>query len=177
MWQVQAKGKRTSKDGGGGGRRSPGGGPAVASHPGGIKVPMLLASFCNAFAAVSPKLHRTITAAPVMHTCAAPVTQCPVPPLPPQVPANILTLMCELCGGGQHEEAMILCDACDRGCHLFCLNPPLASVPEGAWTCPLCVGEAHAQVRGSRPQSVRRGREERTLRALKSKTPGPLPLV
>lgn len=78
--------------------------------------------------------------------------------MPPQVPANILTLMCELCGGGQHEEAMILCDACDRGCHLFCLNPPLASVPEGAWTCPLCVGEVHA-AGASRPGG-RMGLEE-----------------
>lgn len=48
-----------------------------------------------------------------------------------QVPANIMTLMCELCGGGQREEAIILCDACDRGCHMFCLNPPLDAVPDG----------------------------------------------
>lgn len=60
------------------------------------------------------------------------------------MPANIHTLVCELCGGGQREEAIILCDACDRGCHLFCLKPPMATVPEGTWTCPLCVGEAHA---------------------------------
>jgi PHD-finger len=79
-------------------------------------------------------------------------------PLSPQVPANILTLMCELCGGGQHEEAMILCDACDRGCHLFCLNPPLDAVPEGAWTCPLCVAEAHAQ--GASRCGSRMGLEE-----------------
>lgn len=75
-----------------------------------------------------------------------------------QVPANILTLMCELCGGGQREEAMILCDACDRGCHMFCLNPPLEAVPDGAWTCPLCVAEAHAE--GASRRGGRMGLEE-----------------
>ena len=66
-----------------------------------------------------------------------------------RVPDNIFTLNCELCKGGHHEEKIILCDRCDRGCHLFCLSPPLEQVPEGEWLCPLCKAEdAHGFVEG-----------------------------
>ena len=56
-----------------------------------------------------------------------------------KVPHNIATLVCELCGGGHHEEKIILCDSCDRGCHMFCLDPPMVTVPRGEWVCPLCT--------------------------------------
>ena len=66
-----------------------------------------------------------------------------------RVPDNIFTLNCELCKGGHHEEKIILCDRCDRGCHLFCLSPPLDQVPEGEWLCPLCKAEdAHGFIEG-----------------------------
>ena len=55
-----------------------------------------------------------------------------------RVPVNIYELNCELCKGGHHEDKILLCDQCDRGCHLFCLNPPLEQVPQGHWVCPLC---------------------------------------
>lgn len=58
--------------------------------------------------------------------------------MPIRVPANIDTLVCELCSGGYHEDKIILCDKCDKGFHLFCLSPPLTEVPEGDWICPLC---------------------------------------
>ena len=65
------------------------------------------------------------------------------------MPDNIFTLNCELCKGGHHEEKIILCDRCDRGCHLFCLSPPLEQVPEGEWLCPMCKAEdAHGFVEG-----------------------------
>lgn len=42
-----------------------------------------------------------------------------------------------------------MCDRCDRGCHLFCLSPPLDQVPEGEWLCPLCKAEdAHGFIEG-----------------------------
>jgi histone demethylase JARID1 len=61
-----------------------------------------------------------------------------------RVPSNIYELNCELCKGGHHEAKIILCDQCDRGCHTFCLNPPLEEVPEGYWVCPMCR-EAEAE--------------------------------
>lgn len=39
---------------------------------------------------------------------------------------------------------MLLCDnpRCNKGYHINCLHPPLASVPRGAWFCPECKAEA-----------------------------------
>ena len=34
---------------------------------------------------------------------------------------------------------MLLCDRCDEGWHMQCLQPPLTSVPRGDWFCPRCV--------------------------------------
>ena len=28
---------------------------------------------------------------------------------------------------------MLLCDGCDDAYHMFCLDPPLRSIPEGDW--------------------------------------------
>jgi [histone H3]-trimethyl-L-lysine4 demethylase len=55
-----------------------------------------------------------------------------------RIPANIDTLLCEICAAGHCEDKIILCDRCDKGFHLFCLSPPLDDVPEGDWICPLC---------------------------------------
>ncbi|GFY84050.1 similar to TRITHORAX-RELATED PROTEIN 6 [Actinidia rufa] len=45
---------------------------------------------------------------------------------------------CELCGSGEYPSELLLCDKCDRGFHLFCLRPILASVPKGSWFCSSC---------------------------------------
>ncbi|VDM20756.1 unnamed protein product [Hydatigera taeniaeformis] len=37
------------------------------------------------------------------------------------------------------QEEMLFCDDCDRGYHMFCLNPPLSQPPEGPWSCCLCL--------------------------------------
>ena len=36
------------------------------------------------------------------------------------------------------EDEMLLCDGCDRGFHMSCLNPPLKKVPVGNWYCSDC---------------------------------------
>ena len=33
---------------------------------------------------------------------------------------------------------MLLCDECDKECHMYCQYPVLWSVPDGKWICPLC---------------------------------------
>jgi hypothetical protein len=54
---------------------------------------------------------------------------------------RIENALCEMCGGGDCEERILLCDACDAGCHTWCCAPPLRAVPEGDWFCPACDGE------------------------------------
>lgn len=56
-----------------------------------------------------------------------------------KIPDNLLTMVCEKCKGGHYEDKIILCDRCDKGWHMFCLSPPLETVPEGEWVCPTCI--------------------------------------
>ncbi|TFY58942.1 hypothetical protein EVG20_g7972, partial [Dentipellis fragilis] len=46
---------------------------------------------------------------------------------------------CEICHGSDKGEEMLLCDGCDCGFHMFCLDPPLSSVPKGQWYCHTCL--------------------------------------
>ena len=41
-------------------------------------------------------------------------------------------LTCRNCGGGDHDDRMLLCDACDCGFHMYCTSPPLKAVPDGS---------------------------------------------
>ncbi|XP_018519844.1 PHD and RING finger domain-containing protein 1 isoform X1 [Lates calcarifer] len=45
---------------------------------------------------------------------------------------------CEVCGGSDREDRLLLCDGCDAGYHMECLTPPLDSVPVEEWFCPEC---------------------------------------
>ena len=46
---------------------------------------------------------------------------------------------CRLCCKAENDDQLILCDHCDAAYHLFCLDPPLESVPEGTWVCNRCT--------------------------------------
>uniref|UniRef100_A0A3P9JXH8 [histone H3]-trimethyl-L-lysine(4) demethylase n=1 Tax=Oryzias latipes TaxID=8090 RepID=A0A3P9JXH8_ORYLA len=48
---------------------------------------------------------------------------------------------CMVCGRGDKEDRLLLCDGCDDSYHTFCLIPPLQEVPKGDWRCPKCVAE------------------------------------
>ncbi|KAJ1674826.1 hypothetical protein EV182_002486, partial [Spiromyces aspiralis] len=34
---------------------------------------------------------------------------------------------------------MLICDGCDKGFHMYCLNPPLKAVPPNDWYCDNCI--------------------------------------
>ncbi|NWX64479.1 PHRF1 protein, partial [Promerops cafer] len=46
---------------------------------------------------------------------------------------------CEVCGRSDREDRLLLCDGCDAGYHMECLNPPLSEVPVDEWFCPACA--------------------------------------
>ncbi|TKR71657.1 hypothetical protein L596_019221 [Steinernema carpocapsae] len=48
---------------------------------------------------------------------------------------------CAICGTSDNDDKLLFCDDCDRGMHLYCLNPPLEKTPENAWSCHLCQKE------------------------------------
>lgn len=46
--------------------------------------------------------------------------------------------LCETCSATGDESKLLMCDACDRGYHTYCLNPPLEALPAGEWICDIC---------------------------------------
>ena len=46
---------------------------------------------------------------------------------------------CIVCDMSANADDLLICDACDKGFHMDCLDPPLSSLPEGRWICPICV--------------------------------------
>ena len=46
---------------------------------------------------------------------------------------------CRVCLRTDDGDQMLLCDRCNGGYHLFCLDPALTAVPTGLWFCPHCV--------------------------------------
>ncbi|XP_049748923.1 PHD and RING finger domain-containing protein 1 isoform X1 [Elephas maximus indicus] len=52
---------------------------------------------------------------------------------------------CEVCGRSDREDRLLLCDGCDAGYHMECLDPPLQEVPVDEWFCPECaaLGAGH----------------------------------
>ncbi|XP_051910013.1 histone-lysine N-methyltransferase 2C-like [Hippocampus zosterae] len=47
--------------------------------------------------------------------------------------------VCEACGQATDPGRLLLCDDCDISYHTYCLEPPLHTVPKGAWKCKWCV--------------------------------------
>jgi hypothetical protein len=66
---------------------------------------------------------------------------------------------CEVCHQPTPWDTMLLCEHCDKGWHTSCLDPPLASVPEGDWFCPTCqLGRrGAAERRGPEHSAAERG--------------------
>ena len=49
------------------------------------------------------------------------------------------TMQCGICGGGNDDSRMIICDGCDTGYHTYCVTPLLSTIPEGDWHCTACA--------------------------------------
>ncbi|XP_078576513.1 uncharacterized protein LOC144862110 isoform X2 [Branchiostoma floridae x Branchiostoma japonicum] len=45
---------------------------------------------------------------------------------------------CTACENKNDLDNILFCDACDRGFHMKCCNPPLTKMPKGNWECTLC---------------------------------------
>lgn len=54
---------------------------------------------------------------------------------------SVTKVTCQVCRKGDNDECLLLCDGCDRGCHMYCLRPKITQVPEGDWFCPTCIAQ------------------------------------
>ncbi|CAL9703426.1 unnamed protein product [Knipowitschia caucasica] len=55
---------------------------------------------------------------------------------------SVDSFVCRMCGRGDNDEKLLLCDGCEDTYHTFCLLPPLTDPPKIRWKCPKCVAEA-----------------------------------
>lgn len=55
--------------------------------------------------------------------------------------AHIESYTCKECGRGDMESELLICEGCDACYHIFCLDPPLRSIPTGDWKCPQCISK------------------------------------
>ena len=56
------------------------------------------------------------------------------------------SLYCRVCGRRNRATKMVLCDACNHGYHIWCLDEPLLRVPEEAWKTSRHSGMVHTQL-------------------------------
>jgi hypothetical protein len=49
---------------------------------------------------------------------------------------------CSVCGGIENPGKVLMCDGCDNEVHMYCMSPPLRSVPKGRFDCPSCMDRA-----------------------------------
>uniref|UniRef100_A0A7C9CE72 Histone acetyltransferase n=1 Tax=Opuntia streptacantha TaxID=393608 RepID=A0A7C9CE72_OPUST len=47
--------------------------------------------------------------------------------------------ICKVCSVDKDDDVVLLCDICEGEYHIYCLEPPLHTVPDEEWYCPLCV--------------------------------------
>lgn len=58
---------------------------------------------------------------------------------------------CETCKSPDDADRMLLCDKCNSGFHIYCLNPPMAEkdIPSTNWYCDRCINaETDIDARG-----------------------------
>jgi histone demethylase JARID1 len=46
---------------------------------------------------------------------------------------------CEHCAKPDEQGNLLICESCDHGYHMQCLDPPVASRPDYDWNCPRCL--------------------------------------
>ncbi|KAL3316413.1 Lysine-specific demethylase 5A [Cichlidogyrus casuarinus] len=51
------------------------------------------------------------------------------------------TYACQVCNSQRDENNLLICNtpSCQGCYHIYCLNPPLSSIPRCTWRCPKCV--------------------------------------
>ncbi len=74
---------------------------------------------------------------------------------------------CVHCDRGSATDDLLFCDACDKGFHMECLDPPLEELPTGRWICPICIPPPNRK-RGNRhilSSSIHRRSEKRSRKS------------
>ncbi|XP_031797015.1 bromodomain adjacent to zinc finger domain protein 2A isoform X2 [Sarcophilus harrisii] len=73
---------------------------------------------------------------------------------------SVNKVTCLVCRKGDNDEFLLLCDGCDRGCHIYCHRPKMDTVPEGDWFCAVCLAQAEGEF-PQKPGFPKRGQKRK----------------
>jgi hypothetical protein len=62
--------------------------------------------------------------------------------------------VCYVCGSSSEGSVLLLCDGCDKACHLKCTKPRLRRVPKGDWFCTDCKAEPKAAEEAAKKEAA-----------------------
>ncbi|XP_052609579.1 bromodomain adjacent to zinc finger domain protein 2A isoform X2 [Peromyscus californicus insignis] len=74
---------------------------------------------------------------------------------------SVNKVTCLVCRKGDNDEFLLLCDGCDRGCHIYCHRPKMEAVPEGDWFCTVCLAQVEEEF-SQRPGFPKRGQKRKS---------------
>ncbi|XP_029417100.1 bromodomain adjacent to zinc finger domain protein 2A isoform X2 [Nannospalax galili] len=74
---------------------------------------------------------------------------------------SVNKVTCLVCRKGDNDEFLLLCDGCDRGCHIYCHRPKMEAVPEGDWFCAVCLAQVEEEFT-QRPGFPKRGQKRKS---------------
>lgn len=75
---------------------------------------------------------------------------------------SVNKVTCLVCRKGDNDEFLLLCDGCDRGCHIYCHRPKMEAVPEGDWFCTVCLAQQVKEEFSQRPGFPKRGQKRKS---------------
>ncbi|XP_076967178.1 bromodomain adjacent to zinc finger domain protein 2A isoform X3 [Tamandua tetradactyla] len=79
---------------------------------------------------------------------------------------SVNKVTCLVCRKGDNDEFLLLCDGCDRGCHIYCHRPKMEAVPEGDWFCAVCLAQQVEGEFSQKPGFPKRGQKRKSSYAL-----------
>nr|XP_017507428.1 bromodomain adjacent to zinc finger domain protein 2A isoform X1 [Manis javanica] len=75
---------------------------------------------------------------------------------------SVSKVTCLVCRKGDQDELLLLCDGCDRGCHIYCHRPKMEAVPEGDWFCAVCLAQQAEVEFTQKPGFPKRGQRRKS---------------
>lgn len=75
---------------------------------------------------------------------------------------SVNKVTCLVCRKGDNDEFLLLCDGCDRGCHIYCHRPKMETVPEGDWFCAVCLAQQVEGEFAQKPGFPKRGQKRKS---------------
>ena len=76
---------------------------------------------------------------------------------------------CQICQGKFEPEKQLICESCECFFHIYCLNPPLDSIPDNDWFCSNCETKTVLENESSEESPKNQDKENILMKKSKNK--------